>query len=258
VAARPRGDRRPGDPPRPRGRVVPPFGGFFAAGTPYAVGRDALHPDARRFETAGFNKAAIVGVARSAGWLSMYVGLPWAHERAARLASAAAERLAATAGVTLLTPRERMATLVSFQVAGWVAADVVEVLGRRAHAIVRSIPGLDAVRLSVGFFNSDEELGRVLDAVEEIAAHTPGTLPAGRRSSSSSGRASDPRASPARLAGDPLAPAPTCSHAVVRAVGRASPSPPCWAWPSLPTTSPSGPGRRCPVATCGRWPASPS
>ncbi len=119
-----------------------------------------------------------MGVARSAGWLSMYVGLPWAHERAARLASAAAERLAATAGVTLLTPRERMATLVSFQVAGWVAADVVEVLGRRAHAIVRSIPGLDAVRLSVGFFNSDEELGRVLDAVEEIAAHTPGTLPA--------------------------------------------------------------------------------
>ena len=157
--------------------VVPPVGGFYAARTPYAVGREALHPDARRFETAGFNTASVVGLARSAGWLSMYVGLPWAHDRAARLASAGAERLAATPGVTLLTPRERMSTLVSFRVAGWAAAEVVEVLGRRVHAIVRSIPGLDAVRLCVAFFNSHEELGRVLDAVEEIATHTPMTLP---------------------------------------------------------------------------------
>ncbi len=88
-----------------------------------------------------------------------------------------AQRPAATPGVTLLTPRERMSTLVSFRVAGWTAAEVVEVLGRRVHAIVRSIPGRDAVRLCVAFFNSHEELGRVLDAVEEIAAHTPVTLP---------------------------------------------------------------------------------
>ncbi len=47
--------------------VVPPVGGFYAARTPYAVGREALHPDARRFETAGFSTASIVGLARSAG-----------------------------------------------------------------------------------------------------------------------------------------------------------------------------------------------
>jgi L-cysteine/cystine lyase len=158
--------------------VLPPVGGFFAASTPYAVGRDALWPDARRFETAGFHKPSIVGLARSTGWLSMFVGLPWAQERAARLAGVAADRLAATPGVTLVTPRARMATLVSFRVAGWSAEEVAEALGRRVHAIVRSIPGLDVVRLSVGFFNTDDELRRVLDAIEELAAHTPASLPA--------------------------------------------------------------------------------
>ncbi len=158
--------------------VLPPVGGFFAASTHYAVGADALWPDARRFETAGLHKPSIVGLARSAGWLSMFVGLPWAHERAARLAGVAADRLAAMPGVVLVTPRQRMATLVSFRVAGWTADEVAEALGRRVHAIVRSIPGLDAVRLSVAFFTTDDELRRVLDAVEEIAAHTPATLPA--------------------------------------------------------------------------------
>ena len=157
--------------------VLPPVGGFFAASVPYAVGRDALWPDARRYETAGLHKPSIVGLARSAGWLSMFVGLPWAHERAARLARMAADRLATTPGVTLVTPRQRMATLVAFRVAAWTADEVAKALGRRAHAIVRSIPGLDAVRLSVAFFNTDDELRRVLDAVEELAAHTPATLP---------------------------------------------------------------------------------
>jgi L-cysteine/cystine lyase len=157
--------------------ALPPVGGYLAASTPYAVGREALWPDARRFETAGLHKPSIVGLARSAGWLSMYVGLPWAYERAARLAAGAAERLAGTPGVTVVTPPARMATLVSFRVAGWSAEEVAEALGRRVHAIVRSIPGLDAVRLSVAFFTTEDELRRVLDAVEELAAHTPATLP---------------------------------------------------------------------------------
>jgi L-cysteine/cystine lyase len=159
------------------GSALPPVGGYLAASTPYAVGREALWPDARRFETAGLHKPSIVGLARSAGWLSMFVGLPWACERAARLAAGAAERLAGTPGVTVVTPPARMATLVSFRVAGWSSEEVAEALGRRVHAIVRSIPGLDAVRLSVAFFTTEDELRRVLDAVEEVAAHTPATLP---------------------------------------------------------------------------------
>lgn len=159
------------------GDVLPPVGGFFAAAVPYGVGRDALWPDARRFETAGIHAPSIVGLARSAGWLSMYVGLPWAHERAARLARDAADRLAAMPGVTLVTPRSSMGTLVSFRVAGWTADRVVEALARRVFAITRLLPGLDAVRLSVAWFTTEAELHRVLDEVAVLAAHTPATLP---------------------------------------------------------------------------------
>ncbi len=70
-----------------------------------------------------------------------------------------------------------MATLVTFRIPGWPADQVVEELARRVLATVRAIPALDAVRLSVGFFTTDEELRRVLDAVAELARHTPASLP---------------------------------------------------------------------------------
>ena len=154
--------------------ATPPVSGFFSAAEPY---RSALAPDARRFEAAGFGATQVTGLARSIGWLAMYVGLPWATARAARLARTAAERLAATPGVTLVTPRERMATLVSFRVEGWPAPEVVKALARRVHAVTRSVPGHDLVRLSIGFFTAEGELELVLDEIEKIASHEPGTLP---------------------------------------------------------------------------------
>jgi selenocysteine lyase/cysteine desulfurase len=70
-----------------------------------------------------------------------------------------------------------MATLVSFRAAGWTAEEVVAALARRVFAIVRAVPGLDAVRLSVAWFTTDSELRRTLDEVELLARHTPLTLP---------------------------------------------------------------------------------
>ncbi|MCU0483965.1 MAG: aminotransferase class V-fold PLP-dependent enzyme [Chloroflexi bacterium] len=157
------------------GSIVPPQAGFYSASEAYG---DTLAPDARRFEVAGFGATTVTGLARSIGWLAMSVGLPWAMARAAGLAGAAAEQLAAIPGVTVATPRGRMGTLVAFRVVGWPSVQVVEALAHRVHALTRSVPGHDLVRLSIGFFTSDDELVRVLEAVEEIAAHEPGSLPA--------------------------------------------------------------------------------
>ncbi len=133
--------------------------------------------DARRFDTTGFHRPSVVAFGRSAGWLAMHVGLPWIQERGPRLAAAVADRLAATPGVTVLTPRARMATLVTFRVAGWPAEEAVDALQRRVFATVRTLPGTDALRASVGWFNSESELERFLGAVEEVARHTPETFP---------------------------------------------------------------------------------
>jgi L-cysteine/cystine lyase len=155
----------------------PTVAGFFSASTPYATGRASLWADARRFEATGFNKPAITALARSVGWLSMFVGLPWVHGRAAALAGMTADRLARIPGVTLATPRGNMATLVTFRVAGWTADAVLAELGRRVFLIARSIPGTGLIRLSVGCWNTEDEIGRVIDAVGELARHTPETLP---------------------------------------------------------------------------------
>jgi selenocysteine lyase/cysteine desulfurase len=66
---------------------------------------------------------------------------------------------------------------VTFRIAGWPAEAAVDELGSRVFAIVRSIPTLDAIRISVGFFNAEPELVRFIEGVRELAGHTPDTLP---------------------------------------------------------------------------------
>jgi L-cysteine/cystine lyase len=134
-------------------------------------------PDARRFDDSGHYRPGITGLARSCGWLSMYVGLPWIHGRGLAMARSAADRLAGIAGVDVLTPRDQMATLVTFRIAGWPAATALAELSGRTFAIARTVPDLDALRISVGFFTTAEEIERVAACVELLAAHTPETLP---------------------------------------------------------------------------------
>jgi L-cysteine/cystine lyase len=134
-------------------------------------------PTARRFDAANWYKPSIVGFARSVGWLGMYVGLEWVYSRSAGQARAMAGRLAGIPGVEVVTPRHQMATLVTFRIAGWDAQAALDELGARVFAIARTIPAMEALRISVGCFNSGAELERFSAAVGLLAAHTPGTLP---------------------------------------------------------------------------------
>jgi L-cysteine/cystine lyase len=136
-----------------------------------------LRPDARRFENSTLHEPSVLGFARSAAWLSMFVGLQWVHERIGRLAGEAAAMLADVPGVELLTPREHMAGLISFRIAGWKAAAALRELEQRTLCIARTIPPLDAIRISVGFFNTDAELRRFHDGVALVAANTPESIP---------------------------------------------------------------------------------
>jgi L-cysteine/cystine lyase len=153
------------------------FAGYGSFESMNLTAEGKLWPDARRFETAGLHGPSVLGFARSAAWLQMYVGLPWVHERIARLAGEAAAMLAEVPGVTVLTPRDRMAGLVAFRIKGWKAVTALKELEQRTLCIARTIPPLDAIRISVGFFNSEGELRRFRDGVALVAAHTPRTIP---------------------------------------------------------------------------------
>jgi L-cysteine/cystine lyase len=163
-----------------RERIAPSFGGYLTFQQPIGPQGPVWWASTRRYEPTGFHRPSVVGFARSVGWMSMFVGLPWIYERGTRMAAWAHDRLSSIDGVTVITPRHAMATLVTFRVAGWGAEQVKDELGARVFAVVRTIPGLDVVRISVGFFNSEDELERFAQCVELLAAHTPETVPARR------------------------------------------------------------------------------
>jgi L-cysteine/cystine lyase len=166
--------------PDARDRLHPAFGGSFGWETAEPPDRPVPWPDARRFEMSDYHRPSIVGMARSIGWLSMFVGLDWIHERGQAMAALAADRLAAIDGVEVLTPRDHMATLVAFRIRGWTPQAALDELSSRVFAIARTVPLIDALRISVGFYTSEAELDRFLGAVQLVASHTPDTLPARR------------------------------------------------------------------------------
>ena len=158
-------------------RAAPSLVGWFSYETIGLDGAAVYHRSARRFEATNYHRPSVVGLARSCGWLSMYVGLPWAIDRGTALARVAVDRLTAIPGVSVLTPRDRMASLVTFRIGGWGGEAAVDELGSRVFAITRAIVPLDAIRISVGFFNTEAEIERFAAAVELLARHTPETLP---------------------------------------------------------------------------------
>lgn len=155
----------------------PTFGGHFSMADYDSRGSYRPFPDARRFEVSPFNRPNVVGMARSIGWLTMFVGLDFVYRRGPAMAGWVADRLAGIPGVTVLTPRDRMATLVTFRIAGWPVQVALDELAARTFAIARTVPPVDALRISVGFWTTEEELEQFLGGVRLLAAHTPETIP---------------------------------------------------------------------------------
>lgn len=151
--------------------------GWFSFAEIDGTGKAVVQPDARRFQVSNYHRPSVVGMARSCGWLSMFVGLDWVHARGAALARRTRDLLAGIHGIEVLTPADRMATLVTFRIEGWGAEAALDELGARVFAIARTIPPLDAIRVSIGFFTTEDEIDQLVECVGLLAAHTPATLP---------------------------------------------------------------------------------
>lgn len=164
-----------GERARTAGRVT--FGGPLGYETLLSDGSARLWPDARRFEIGPFHRPSVVALGRSVGWLEMYLGLSWLHDRVAALTAQVADLLADAPGVTVITPGARRAAIVTFTIRGWSPSEAIEELSKRVFAICSAVSEPEAIRISVGAFNTHEELDRFTGAVTELARHTPETLP---------------------------------------------------------------------------------
>ena len=153
------------------------FAGYYSFASYDSRGNRQLQPDARRFQVTNYHRPSVVGMARAIGWLTMYVGLDFVYRRGGEMAYRAADLLASIDGVSLLTPRDRMAGLISFRIRGWEAQPALDELAARTFAVARTLPFVDAIRISIGFWTTEDEVDRFLEGVRLLAAHTPETLP---------------------------------------------------------------------------------
>lgn len=136
-------------------------------GTFDPTGFFAPNVGASRFDRIATYYPLISGQSAAVQWLNDEVGLDWAYDRIAMLGKLAHKTLSNIDGITVLTPKDRMAGLVSFNLAGMEPEALVTALDERGFTL-RTIPDPACVRLSTGFYNTEEEIEGLGAAIEEV------------------------------------------------------------------------------------------
>jgi len=156
----------------------PPFLDLHAA-TWTARDRYAVRPDARRFENWETNYAAKIALGVAVDYALSW-GIDAIAERVASLAEGLRDRLRAVDGVAVHDLGQRRCGIVSFTVDGVAASTVQRALAEakvntsvslvddaRLDLEQRGLP--DLVRASVHYYNTDDELDRLVDALPRPA-----------------------------------------------------------------------------------------
>jgi len=123
---------------------------------------------AQRFEHGGRSTAAIAGQVAVLKWLEETVGHRWMFERIASLSRYAYKALSEVPGLTLLTPRPGESGLVSFKLEGYDDVEIVTYLRDKYNIYIRNIPSTKSLRISTGFYNTEEEIDKLVAALKEI------------------------------------------------------------------------------------------
>jgi selenocysteine lyase/cysteine desulfurase len=156
------------------GRLEPPFLDLHAA-TWTAPDRYEIRPDARRFENWETNYAGKIGLGVAVDYALTW-GLEAIEERVTALADRLRSALQELDGVTVHDQGRRRCGIVTFTIAGVPAQEVQQRLaGRGVNVSVslvdyarldlsrRGLP--DLVRASVHYYNTEDDLDRLLDAL---------------------------------------------------------------------------------------------
>jgi len=111
-----------------------------------------------------------VGLLEAIGFIRA-IGIEEIESRDLDLAGAMKEALLQTAGVKVLSPldREISSGLVSFTVDGMTPEDAVSRLWENHRILCRPVSFPSSIRVSLHFFNTEEEVGQLVEAVGELA-----------------------------------------------------------------------------------------
>ena len=121
-------------------------------------------PGARRHDGASLATAGLAGLTAAVEFRRQLVGWSEGTAEMAGVRARCVALLSGVPGVTVQAESEGAAPLVAFTVDGRTAEDVVEGL-EEAGVLARSLPGLDWVRVSLGYWVSDGDLERLAAAL---------------------------------------------------------------------------------------------
>jgi L-cysteine/cystine lyase len=137
--------------------------GYDLSGS-FLPARDA----ARRFEVGTVYRPGIYGMLANLKWLDETVGWEWIYQRIEYLADYARSALHHLPGTTILTPPSPQAGLVTFNGEGLDPAKTMLKLGSDG-IILRFIRHPYALRISTGFYNTEEDIDRLVATLREYS-----------------------------------------------------------------------------------------
>lgn len=130
-------------------------------------------PFAARYQLAtAMYMPTLLGFQKSLEYLLDHVGMDWVHARIQRLARHIRASISDIPGVKVVTPQGKEAGLIEFLVDGWHPSDLCTRLNER-NFMLRPEPEhqLPApARISTGFYNTEEELDQLAEAIRDIVA----------------------------------------------------------------------------------------
>jgi L-cysteine/cystine lyase len=144
-------------------RLVPAFPGYFTMERLPSGPR--LWPGARRFELSTVTHTALAGLVAAIAWREE-IGFAAGHARSMELADLLRAQVADLPNVEAIAV-DRPSPLVALHIAGRSAVDAVAELERQ-DIIVRSIPGTEITRVSVGLWNDEGDVDRLVVALAAL------------------------------------------------------------------------------------------
>ena len=147
--------------------VTPTYVGFISVKHEEDVEWE-LDDRAQRFEFSGRQPASLAGQAAVLKWLEETVGYEWLFARISSLSAYAYSSLKTVPGITMLTPTPGASGLISFSSEGRDEKEVVKQLSEKHNIYIRSIPSMKSLRVSTGFYNTEEEIDFLVQALKEM------------------------------------------------------------------------------------------
>src|SRR6266478_4230088 len=146
------------------------------------VSADSFAPasDARRFENWEFAYSLVLGLGEAARY-ALEVGVERGGRRARELAATLRSKLSGLSGIRVLDIGKELAAIVTIETAGWDARELSKLLrtrGINSSASLRAYAVIDmdekraatALRLSPHYYNTEEELDRVVEELKTVTA----------------------------------------------------------------------------------------